>query len=128
MAENLTKESFKSKIFDWEKHKEWSYEGDLPAVVDFFAQWCGPCKMLGPVLEELASKYEGKMHVFKVDIDAEPELAALFDVQSVPTLLFVPLEGQPAIALGALPKQELQRAIEEVLKVGTEDAKGKEAF
>jgi thioredoxin len=117
MAEHLNKESFKSKVFDWEKSKEWKYEGALPAIVDFYAQWCGPCKMLGPVLEELATEYAGKLEVYKVDIDAEPELAGLFDVQSVPTLLFIPPEGQPAMAMGALPKKELKRAISEVLKV-----------
>jgi thioredoxin len=117
MAEHLTKESFKSKVFDWEKDKEWKYSGDLPAIVDFYAQWCGPCKMVGPILEEIATKYEGKLHVYKVDTDAEPELSGMFDIQSVPTLLFIPAEGQPSIALGALPKKDIERAIVDVLKV-----------
>ena len=117
MAEHLTKETFKSRIFDWEKNEEWAYAGERPAIVDFYAQWCGPCKMLGPVLEELAAKYEGKLEVYKVDVDAEPELAGLFAVQSVPTLVFIPLEGRPSVAMGALPKKELERAIAEVLKV-----------
>jgi len=117
MAVHLDKESFKKKVFDWEKGKDWSYAGERPAIVDFYAQWCGPCKMLGPVLEDISAAYAGQLEVYKVDVDAEPELAGLFGVQSVPTLLFIPLEGQPALAMGALPKKELQRAISEVLKV-----------
>jgi thioredoxin 1 len=117
MSERLTKESFKAKVFDWDKSKEWKFEGELPAIVDFYAEWCGPCKMLGPLLEELAVKYAGKLDVYKVDTDAEPELAGMFDVQSVPTLLFVPKLGEPRLALGALPKKELEKVIAEVLKV-----------
>jgi thioredoxin 1 len=117
MSEHLTKESFKSKVFDWEKNKEWKYSGDVPAIVDFYADWCGPCKMLSPVLEELAVKYDGKLHIYKVDTEKEPELAGLFEVQSIPTILFVPMEGAPAVAMGALPKKDLERAISEVLKV-----------
>ena len=85
--------------------------------MDFYAEWCMPCKMLGPVLEDLSGKYSGKIDVFKVDIDKEPELAGVFGVQSVPTLLFIPKEGQPSMALGALPKPQLEQAIAEVLKV-----------
>lgn len=117
MSEKLTKDSFKTKIFDWEKNKEWNYSGDLPAIIDFYAEWCGPCKMVAPVLEELAAKYEGKLAVYKVDTDAEPELSALFQIQSVPTLFFVPKVGEPSFALGALPKKDLEKAISEVLKV-----------
>jgi len=117
MTEHLDGESFKKRVFDWEKSKEWKYEGELPAIIDFYAEWCGPCKMLGPVLEELSKKYDGKLSVFKVDTDKEAELSALFNITSVPTLLFVPKEGLPSIALGALPKPQLEKAIGEVLKV-----------
>jgi thioredoxin len=117
MTEHLDTEGFKKKVFDWEGSQEWKFEGGLPAIVDFYAEWCGPCKMLAPLLEELSGKYEGKMDVFKVDIDKEPELASLFGVQSVPSLLFIPREGIPSMALGALPKHQLEKAIGEVLKV-----------
>jgi len=117
MTEHLSAEAFKKRVFDWDKNEEWKFEGDLPAIVDFYAEWCGPCKMLTPVLEELSGKYAGKMSVFKVDIDKEPDLAGVFGVQSVPTLLFIPKEGKPSIALGALPKPQLEKAIGEVLKV-----------
>jgi thioredoxin len=115
MTEHLNTEEFKKRVFDWEKSREWKYSGELPAIVDFYAEWCGPCKSLGPVLEELSGKYEGRMSVFKVDIDKEPELAGVFDVQSVPTLLFIPKEGKPSLALGALPKPQLEKVIAEVL-------------
>ncbi|MEI6874036.1 MAG: thioredoxin [Spirochaetota bacterium] len=117
MSEHLTQESFKSKVYDFEKNKEWKYEGDLPAIIDFYADWCSPCKAIAPVLEELASRFAGKMHVYKVDTEAEPELSAMFDIQSIPTLFFVPKDGDPRFAQGALPKKELERAIAEVLKV-----------
>jgi thioredoxin 1 len=117
MTEHLDAVAFKAKVFDWEKGGEWSYSGAIPAIVDFYAEWCGPCKMLAPVLEELSGKYEGKIKMYKVDIDKEPELAGLFGVQSVPSLLFVPKEGQPSMALGALPKPQIEKAMREVLCV-----------
>jgi thioredoxin len=117
MTEHLNVEGFKKKVFNWDKSEEWKYEGALPAIVDFYAEWCGPCKMLGPVLEEISGKYEGKLSVYKVDIDKEPDLAGVFGVQSVPTLLFIPKEGKPSMALGALPKPQILKAIGEVLKV-----------
>ena len=89
----------------------------MPAIIDFYAEWCVPCKMLGPVLEELSTKYEGKLSVFKVDTDKEPELSGLFDISSVPTLLFIPKEGMPSMALGALPKPQIEKVIGEVLLV-----------
>ncbi len=117
MSERLTKDTFKDKVFDFEKHTEWKYEGELPAIIDFYADWCGPCKMVAPVLDELAAKYEGKLKVYKVNTDEEPELSAMFQIQSIPTIFFVPKEGEPRFALGALPKKELERAITEVLGV-----------
>jgi len=117
MAEKLTAASFKEKIFDYTTKKEWEYSGELPAIIDFYAEWCGPCKMLSPVLEKIAEKYSGKIHVYKVDTDAEPELSGVFGIQSVPTIYFVPKEGQPTYASGALPQADLERAIAEILKV-----------
>ncbi len=122
MTEHLTAASFKSKVFDWEKNHDWKYEGTLPAIIDFYAEWCTPCKMVSPILEELATKYEGKLQLYKIDTDKEPEIASLFDIQSVPTLFFVPLDGEPRFALGALPKPQIEKAIREVLKVGVQPA------
>ncbi|HPE37150.1 MAG TPA: thioredoxin [Spirochaetales bacterium] len=117
MAEHLTLEAFKEKIFDYENEKEWKYRGDLPAIVDFYADWCGPCKMVAPVLDRLATKYSGKLHVYKVDTEDQPELAGMFGVQSIPTLLFIPLDGEPRVAMGALPEKEFERIIGDVLNV-----------
>jgi thioredoxin 1 len=88
---------------------------DLPCLIDFYADWCGPCKMLAPVLEELSKEYEGKIHIYKVDTEAEPELAGAFGIRSIPSLLFCPSEGQPQMAMGALPKVTLKKAIDEIL-------------
>ena len=117
MAEHLTKDTFKEKVFDFEKHQEWQYEGDLPAVVDFYADWCGPCKMVAPIIEELSTEYEGRVRFYKVDTDAEPELSMAFGIQSIPSLLFIPADGAPQMAAGALPKQALKDVIDrELLK------------
>jgi len=117
MTEHLTIETFKEKVFNYETNKEWKYEGDLPCIIDFYADWCGPCKIVAPVLEELSEEYDGKMHVYKVNTEEERELAAIFGIQSIPSLLFVPKEGQPQMAMGALPKDTLKHAFKEVLNV-----------
>ena len=117
MTENLTKQTFLEKVFNYEKNKDWMYEGKLPAIIDFYADWCGPCKMIAPVLEELSNDYLGKINIYKVDTDAEQELAAAFAIRSIPSMLFIPMNEQPQMANGALPKQELQKLIKEVLKV-----------
>jgi thioredoxin len=117
MPELLTLGTFKDKIFDYENEKEWKYRGELPAIVDFYADWCGPCKMVAPVLERLAKKYNGKLSIYKVDTEAEQELAGMFGVQSIPTLLFIPKDGEPRVAMGALPEKEFERIIGEVLSV-----------
>ena len=117
MPEQLTTETFKTKIFNYEKNTEWAYEGDLPAIIDFYADWCGPCKMIAPVLEELSDEYDGKLRVYKVDTDQEQELAQAFNIQSIPSLLFIPMGDKPQMAMGALPKPSLVKAIQEVLGV-----------
>ncbi len=115
MSEHLTKIKFQQEIFDYEREKEWKYRGTLPAVIDFYADWCFPCRMLAPTLEELAKKYEGKLKVYKVNTDEEGELASLFGVRSIPTLLLIPKEGKPQILVGALPKAQLDKAIQAIL-------------
>ncbi len=111
----LTTEEFKSGIFNYETEAEWNYKGTLPAIIDFYADWCGPCKMVAPVLEQLSEEYAGKLLVYKVDTEVESELAAVFGIQSIPTFLFIPAEGQPMIQPGALPKTMFRKVIEEHL-------------
>jgi len=115
--EHLTKETFLEKVFNFEQNQEWKFEGNLPCLIDFYADWCGPCKMVAPILEELSSEFEGKINIYKVDTEAERELAAAFGIQSIPSLLFCPKEGKPQMAMGALPKQAMTDAINEVLLV-----------
>lgn len=112
--ENLTTETFKEKVFDYTNNQEWEYKGDKPAIIDFYADWCNPCKMVAPILEELDAEYEG-LDVFKINTEEQQELAAVFGIQSIPSLLFVPTEGQPQMAMGALPKETFKQAIKEVL-------------
>ncbi|MBK7710886.1 MAG: thioredoxin [Bacteroidales bacterium] len=112
---HLTAQEFKEKVFNYETGKEWKYEGNLPAIVDFYADWCSPCKMVAPILEELALEYSGKIMVYKVNTENEQELASVFGIQSIPTLLFIPIEGQPQAAMGALPRQTFERVIQDVL-------------
>lgn len=117
MSVQLTTADFKAKVFNYEANREWKYEGDLPCLIDFYADWCGPCKMVAPVLDELAKEFEGKLHIYKVNTEREQELAGAFGIQSIPSLLFVPMDGQPQMAQGALPKAQLKGAIKEVLGV-----------
>jgi len=117
MIEHLTAETFKQKVFNYETNKEWKFEGAKPALIDFYADWCGPCKMVAPILEELAGEFEGKIDIYKVDTEAQQELASIFGIQSIPSLLFIPLNDQPQMAMGALPKDSFKQAFKEVLKV-----------
>ncbi|HEY5471128.1 MAG TPA: thioredoxin [Bacteroidales bacterium] len=117
MVEHLTKETFLNKVFNYEKNKEWKFEGEKPCVIDFYADWCSPCKMVAPLLEELAKDYDGKIDVFKVNTEEEQELASAFGIRSIPSFLFVPAEGEPQMALGALPKEIFVNAFKEVLHV-----------
>lgn len=115
--EHLTKDTFKVKVFNYEVNKEWKYEGTKPAIIDFYADWCAPCKMVAPVLEELKAEYKDKLEIFKINTEEEQELSAMFGIQSIPSLLFIPLDGQPQMAMGALPKETFKQAIGEVLNV-----------
>lgn len=113
----LTNETFKQKVFDYGKNTSWKYEGNLPAIVDFYADWCAPCRRLSPLVEEIAEKYKGKIVVYKVDTDAQQQLAQSMGISSLPTLLFIPVKGQPRTSLGAVPKENLEKAIKEILLV-----------
>ncbi len=115
MSKYLTKETFIEEIFNYQDEKEWNYQGDLPGVIDFYADWCGPCKMVAPVIEELSEEYSGKVNFFKVDTEAEQDLAAAFGIQSIPSLLFIPLDGKPRMAAGALPKETMKEVIDKEL-------------
>jgi len=115
MIEHLTKDTFIKKVFDFEQNKEWKFEGTLPCIIDFYADWCGPCKMVAPILEELAIEYHGKINIYKIDTEAEQELAGAFGIRSIPSILFVPIGEQPQMTAGALPKDSFKKAIEEIL-------------
>lgn len=117
-AINLTKEDFLTKVMDYKNNPtEWKYLGDKPAVIDFYASWCGPCKMMAPIMDELAKEYEGKVYIYKIDTEAEEELAQIFGIRSIPSLLFIPMDGKPMMSQGALPKAELKKIINENLGV-----------
>lgn len=112
----LTKAVFLEKVANFETNPTvWKYLGDKPAIIDFHATWCGPCKAIAPTLNELAEEYEDEIYIYKIDVDKEPELAGAFGIRSVPTLLFVPMEGDPQMAQGAMPKKAFQEAIDQVL-------------
>ncbi len=114
---SLTNDSFKSQIFNYEVNKQWKYEGDKPAIIDFYADWCNPCRQLSPIVEEIAKEYEGKIVVYKVDTQKEQLLAQSLGITGLPTLLFIPAKGEPQISVGLLPKESLIRAINEVLLI-----------
>lgn len=113
--EHLTKETFLQKVFNYEQNKEWKFEGELPCIIDFYADWCQPCKIVAPILEELQKEYEGKINIYKIDTEDQQELAAAFGIRSIPSMLFCPKNGQPQMAQGALPKESLKEAIDKVL-------------
>jgi thioredoxin len=115
MVEHLTKDTFLKKVFNYEQNTEWKFEGTRPCLIDFYADWCGPCKMVAPILDELSKEYDGKIDIYKIDTEAEQELAGAFGIRSIPSMLFVPMNEQPQMAVGALPKDSLKQAISEVL-------------
>ncbi len=117
MAEHLTSETFREKVYDFVSEKEWKYKGKLPGLIDFYADWCGPCKMIAPIIEELANTYKGKLNVWKVDTDVQSELAVEFGISSIPTLMFIPIDGKPQMKTGAMSKVDMVRTIKDQLGV-----------
>jgi thioredoxin len=113
----MTNEIFKQRVFNYEVNKSWKYEGKLPAIIDFYASWCGPCRILSPKVEEIAKEYSGKIVVYKVDTDEEQALAQSMGISSLPTLLFIPMNGKPQATMGAVPKETLVKAINDILLV-----------
>ena len=111
----LTTQGFKEKVFNFETEQDWKYQGALPAIIDFYADWCGPCKMGAPVMEDLSKDYEGRLIIYKVNTDIEQELSAVFGIQSIPTILFIGSDGEPMMQPGALPKHVFKKIIEEQL-------------
>lgn len=115
-VKHLNKQEFLEKVYNYEKYpSEWKFQAKRPCLIDFYATWCGPCKTMAPLLEEVAKLYEGKIDVYKIDVDAEKELSAVFGIRSIPTFLFCPVGAQPQIAQGAMPKEVLLKAIKDVL-------------
>jgi thioredoxin 1 len=118
MVVKLTAESFKKLVWDYEKYpKDWKFNGDLPCLVDFYADWCRPCKMVAPIMDELAKEYKGKIRIYKVNTDEQRELSGIFQVRSIPTMLFVPKSGQPQISVGALSKDDYVKVINSILTI-----------
>jgi len=114
--EYLTYESFKEKVWDFEKNpQEWVYEGDVPCVIDFYADWCKPCKMVAPIMDDLAKTYDGKVKIYKIDTDKEKKLAGVFGIRSIPSVLFSPMKGRPKMQTGALQKADYIKIIEDEL-------------
>jgi len=114
--EHLTVETFKQKIFNYEKNPDtWVFEGDLPCIVDFYADWCKPCKLIAPIMEELATEYKGKINIYKVNTEQQRELSTLFGIKSIPSVLFIPMTGKPQMSTGALPKESFKQVIDEFL-------------
>ncbi len=121
--EHLTLDTFKEKVFDFENEKIWNFKGEIPAIIDFYADWCGPCKMVAPIMSELAVDFEGKVKIYKIDTEDQKELAAVFGIQSIPSILFIPIDEQPQMISGALPKENFVKMIDEILKVKIDENK-----
>lgn len=117
MVKNVTTEEFKKEIFNYEENEDWKFEGKIPAIIDFYADWCGPCKQLGPVLEEVAKEFDGKVNVYKVNVENEQELSGAFGIRSIPSVLFIPVGDEPQMAVGALPKEEVLKAMKIIFKL-----------
>jgi thioredoxin 1 len=113
--ENLTVETFKEKVFDYTNGGDWKFNGTKPAIIDFYADWCNPCKIIAPILEELSIEHP-EIDFYKINTEEEAEFASVFAIESIPSILFVPLTGMPQMAMGALPKAAFKQAIETILK------------
>ncbi|PWD99090.1 thioredoxin [Marinilabilia rubra] len=113
----LDKSAFIQKVFDYENNQDWDYKGNKPAIVDFYADWCGPCRKLSPLLEEIQQEYNGKLQVYKVDTEKSRQLSAAFGIRSLPTIVFIPMDGEPRAVLGYVPKEQLTKMITDILKV-----------
>lgn len=111
----LTTAQFKAQVFDYTQNREWQYLGKRPAIIDFYTTWCGPCKRLAPIMEELSEKYKGKVLFYKVDTERERELAALFNISSIPQVLYIPMYGKPQILVGLYPKEQIEEIIQQFL-------------
>lgn len=114
---SLTTETFKELVFDYSVNNQWKFNGSLPCIVDFYADWCGPCKRVAPIMEDLAKEYKGKVNFYKINVDNNPEVAQVFQVNSIPAILFIPMNDKPQKAVGAMPKESYVQAINDVLKV-----------
>ena len=121
-TKQMTTKDFKEKVFNYETEQDWKYLGELPAIIDFYADWCGPCKMVAPILEELSTEYEGKLVIYKVNTDVEQELSTVFGIQSIPTILFIDADGEPMMQPGALPKHVFRKLSEEKLLLSAKTA------
>lgn len=115
--EVLRADTFKEKIFDFEQSKDWKFKGTRPAIIDFYADWCGPCRALAPILENVATTYSGLVDIYKIDTEASPELAALFGIRGIPSILFVPMEGEPAMSTGVMPEESFANAISDIFQI-----------
>ena len=126
-TKKMTTKEFKDKVFDYDKEKEWKFKGNVPAIIDFYADWCGPCRAVAPVLEQLSEEFAGKLDIYKVDTDVEQELSSAFAIRSIPSILFIPVEGQPMMQAGALPKHVLKEVIQKELLGAKKEEKKEEA-
>lgn len=116
-AQNLSTSEFKDKVFDYTKSQEWDYQGERPMVIDFYADWCAPCKAVAPIMDKLSETYEGRVDIVKVDTEKEVELSQVFGIRSIPSVLFIPKDGQPKMAVGALDEKGYQNAIEDIMGI-----------
>ncbi len=116
-VKHLTSSEFKEKVFDYENNTEWKYNGTLPCIVDFYASWCGPCKTIAPILDELSIDYDGKVLIYKVDTEDEYEVASVFSIRSIPSILFVPVDGDPQMSNGAMSKESFEKAIKSIFNI-----------
>ena len=111
----LSQDDFASQVFDFRNEQNWNYKGTVPCVIDFYADWCKPCKLVAPIMEELAAKYKGKVQFFKINVDMEKDLSDAFQIRNIPSILVCPMEGNPVMTQGALPKDQYERMLDEIV-------------